>query len=91
MDREPDSRPSRSRESLLQSATRVIVLGSTLLFVVLALAISVVLVVYTAWRQDLSRGVFALLFAVLNAQIAVNWLLWKEDGEPPGDDPWDPR
>lgn len=91
MDREPDSRPSRSRESLLQSATRVIVLGSTLLFVVLALAISVVLVVYTAWRHDLSRGVFALLFAVLSAQIAVNWLLWKEDDDPPRDDPWDPR
>ncbi len=89
MDREGEPRPARTR--VFRRAARALVLGSTFLFVVSALAVSVVLVVYTAWRQDLGRGVFALLFAVLSAQIAVNWLLWKEDGEPPGDDPWDPR
>jgi hypothetical protein len=57
----------------------VIVLGTTLLFVIAALAISSTLVVYTAWLHDLRNGLFALLFAVLSAQIALNWLLWKDD------------
>lgn len=54
-------------------------LGFTLLFVMAALAVSVTLVIYTAWVHDLGRGVFALFFAVLSAQMALNWLLWKED------------
>ena len=60
-------------------ALRVVVLGTTLLFVIAALAISSTLVVYTAWLHDLRNGLFALLFAVLSAQIALNWLLWKDD------------
>jgi uncharacterized integral membrane protein len=60
-------------------AFRTLILGITLLFVVAALAVSSALVVYTAWIHDLRNGLFALLFAVLSAQIALNWLLWKDD------------
>jgi hypothetical protein len=49
--------------------------------VVAALAISSALVVYTAYRHDLQNGVFALLLAVLSAQIAVNWFVWKDEEE----------
>ena len=60
---------------------RISVLGVTLLFVLAALSISCALVVYTAWRHHLREGAFALLFAVLSAQIAMNWLLWRDDEE----------
>jgi hypothetical protein len=63
----------------VRRALRLFVLGVTLLFVVVALAISSALVVYTAWIHDLRNGLFALLFAILSAQIALNWLLWKYD------------
>ena len=65
----------------LRRVARGIVLGITFLFVLAALLVSVFLLVYTAWHHDLNRGMFALLFAVLSAQIALNWLLWKEDEE----------
>ena len=58
---------------------RALLLGITLLFVVAALTVSSILVVYTAWLHDLRNGLFALLFAVLSAQIALSWLLWKDD------------
>lgn len=67
--------------SYLRRAARKVILGITLLFVITALLVSVFLLVYTAWLQDLSRGFFALIFAVLSAQTALNWLLWKEDKE----------
>ncbi len=71
---------SRSRaDDILRRAFRALVLGVTLLFVVAALAVSSALVVYTAWIHDLRNGLFALLFAILSAQIALNWLLWKDD------------
>ncbi|MDP8950529.1 MAG: hypothetical protein M3N00_09900 [Actinomycetota bacterium] len=71
---------SRSRaDDILRRAFRALVLGVTLLFVVAALAVSSALVVYTAWFHDLRNGLFALLFAILSAQIALNWLLWKDD------------
>ncbi len=66
-------------DGTLRRALRAFVLGITLLFVVAALAISSALVVYTAWIHDLRNGLFALLFAILSAQIALNWLLWKDD------------
>ena len=69
------------RDGLIKRALRAAVLGITLLFVVSALTVSCALVVYTAWRHDFSHGLFALLFAVLSAQIALNWFLWKEDEE----------
>ena len=69
------------RDGLIKRALRAVVLGITLLFVVSALTVSCALVVYTAWRHDFSHGLFALLFAVLSAQIALNWFLWKEDEE----------
>ena len=73
---------SRDRqEGILKRALRALVLGVTLLFVVSALAVSCALVVYTAWRHEFSHGLFALLFAVLSAQIALNWVLWKDDEE----------
>ena len=75
---------SRDRqEGILRKALRAVVLGITLLFVVSALAVSCALVVYTAWRHEFSHGLFALLFAVLSAQIALNWFLWKDDEEYP--------
>ena len=69
------------RNGVVRRALRATILGITLLFVVAALTISCALVVYTAWRHDLRHGLFALLFAVLSAQIAMNWFLWKEDEE----------
>ena len=69
------------RDGLIKRALRAMVLGVTLLFVVSALTVSCALVVYTAWRHDFSHGLFALLFAVLSAQIALNWFLWKDDEE----------
>ncbi|MDP8902082.1 MAG: hypothetical protein M3N33_13275 [Actinomycetota bacterium] len=75
----PRDRPRR--DSPVRRALRVAVLGVTLLFVVAALAISCALVVYTAYRHDLQNGAFALLLAVLSAQIAINWFLWKDEEE----------
>ncbi len=69
------------REGAFRRVLRVGILGVTLLFVVAALAISCALVVYTAYRHDLQNGVFALLLAVLSAQIAINWVLWKDEEE----------
>ena len=69
------------RDGPIRRAFRVAVLGVPLLFVVAALAISCALVVYTAYRHDLQNGVFALLLAVLSAQIAINWFLWKDEEE----------
>ena len=65
-------------DGAFRRAFRVLVLGITLLFVLAALAISSALVVYTAWIHDLRNGLFALLFAILSAQIALNWLLWRD-------------
>ena len=67
----------------VRRALRAIVLWSTLLFVIAALSISSALVIYTAWLHDLRNGLFALLFAILSAQIALNWLLWKDDEDDP--------
>jgi hypothetical protein len=66
-------------DGIIRRAFRTLVLGITLLFVVAALAVSSALVVYTAWIHDLRNGLFALLFAILSAQIALNWLLWKDE------------
>jgi hypothetical protein len=68
-------------DGAVRRAFRVLVLGVTLLFVLAALAISSALVIYTAWIHDLRNGLFALLFAILSAQIALNWLLWRDDEE----------
>jgi hypothetical protein len=68
-------------DGFVRRGFRALVLGATLLFVVAALVVSSALVVYTAWLHDLRNGLFALLFAILSAQIALNWLLWKEDEE----------
>jgi hypothetical protein len=78
--RGPAARRTR-RDGPVRRTLRVAVLGVTLLFVVAALAISCALVVYTAYRHDLQNGVFALLLAVLSAQIAINWFLWKDEEE----------
>ena len=83
--------PGGRQRSLLRRTVRGAVLVVTLLFVLAALLVSILLLIYTAWSHDLSRGLFALLFAVLSAQIALNWLLWKEDEEEPGASNHDPR
>jgi uncharacterized integral membrane protein len=80
----PSTRETRRRiraDGTTRLALRVLMLGITLLFVLAALGISSALVVYTAWIHDLRNGLFALLFAILSAQIALNWLLWRDDGE----------
>jgi hypothetical protein len=77
-----DEPQSRNRpDGIVRRAFRTLVLGVTLLFVIAALAVSSALVVYTAWIHDLRNGLFALLFSILSAQIALNWLLWKDDEE----------
>ena len=76
---EPQSRVRTAGN--VRRTLRLLVLGITLLFVLAALAISSALVVYTAWIHDLRNGLFALLFAILSAQIALNWLLWRDDEE----------
>jgi len=70
-------------DGIVRRAFRTLILVITLLFVVVALAVSSALVVYTAWIHDLRNGLFALLFAILSAQIALNWLLWKDDEDDP--------
>ena len=72
--RQPDR-----RDGVVRRLLRALILGVTLLFVLAALAISCALVVYTAYRHDLRNGAFALLLAVLSAQIALNWFLWKDE------------
>ena len=69
------------RDGAARRLLRTLVLGVTLLFVLAALAISCALVIYTAYRHELRNGVFALLLAVLSAQIALNWFLWKDEEE----------
>lgn len=71
--------PAEPGVTPLRRAARGALLGVTLLFVLAALAVSVSLLIYTAWSHDFERGLFALTFSVLSAQIALNWLLWKED------------
>lgn len=73
--------PSVGRDSLTRQILRTAILTGTFLLVLAALSVSIALVVYTAWQHDLSRGAFALLFAVLSTQMALNWFLWKEDEE----------
>ena len=63
----------------VRGALRTAVLGITFLLVVAALLVSCALVVYTAWAHDLRNGLFALLFAILSSQIALNWLRWKDE------------
>ncbi len=70
-------------DSLIRRALRGAVLSITLVFVLAALLISSALVVYTAWLHQLQNGAFALLFAVLSAQIALNWILWSGDENDP--------
>lgn len=67
------------RAGFASRLARGLVLGVTLMFVLAALTVSSALVVYTAWLHHLGEGAFALLFAVLSAQIALNWLLWRDD------------
>jgi hypothetical protein len=82
--RSVDEPQRRSRaDDILRRTFRALVLGVTLLFVIAALVISSALVVYTAWIHDLRNGLFALLFAILSSQIALNWLLWKDDEDEP--------
>ena len=74
-----EPRVGSPQDGIVRRAFRTLILGITLLFVIAALAVSSALVVYTAWIHDLRNGLFALLFAILSAQIALNWLLWRDD------------
>ena len=75
------SEPEASRQGSARRIARGIVFCFTLLFVVAALVISTALVIYTAYLHDPKNGVFALIFAILSAQVALNWLLWRGDEE----------
>jgi hypothetical protein len=70
-------------DGTVRRALRMALLGTTLFFVIAALVISSALVVYTAWLHQLGNGIFALLFAILSAQIALNWILLKDDEDDP--------
>jgi uncharacterized integral membrane protein len=60
-------------------------LALTFLFVLAAISVSAGLVVYTAWRHDLTNGLFALAFAVLSARAALSLILWHDsDQKKPG-------
>ena len=78
-----EPRVGNPQGGIVRRAFRTLILGITLLFVLAALAVSSALVVYTAWIHDLRNGLFALLFAILSAQIALNWLIWKDDEDEP--------
>ena len=78
-----EPRAGSPQGGIVRRASRTLILSITLLFVLAALAVSSALVVYTAWIHDLRNGLFALLFAILSAQIALNWLLWKDDEDEP--------
>ena len=78
-----EPRAGSPQGGIVRRASRTLILGITLLFVLAALAVSSALVVYTAWIHDLRNGLFALLFAILSAQIALNWLIWKDDEDEP--------
>jgi hypothetical protein len=73
--------PENSRNDSGRRAARGFVFGVTLFVVLAALVVSIALVVYTAYLHDLWNGGFALIFAVLSAQVALNWLLWRDDEE----------
>lgn len=78
-----ESRRAARRQTFARRAVLAAVFTTTFLLVLAALSVSIALVVYTAWYHDLTRGVFALLFAVLSTQMALNWLLWKDDEDNP--------
>ena len=61
---------------------RSVVLVLTFLFVLAAVSVSTGLVVYTAWRHNLTDGLFALAFAVLSARAALSWCLWHHGSQP---------
>jgi hypothetical protein len=56
-------------------------LVTTLLFVLAAVSVSVGLVVYTAWTNDLKNGLSAILFAALSTRAALSWVLWQDHEE----------
>jgi hypothetical protein len=51
------------------------------LFAVTAVSVSAVLVVYTARRQHLKDGLFALAFAVLSARAVFSWAIWHDSDQ----------
>lgn len=63
------------------SWARHLVLAITLTFAAAAVTVSCALVVYTAYLHDLRNGAFAIVFAVISTQIALSWLLWRDDPE----------
>ncbi|MDQ3921988.1 MAG: hypothetical protein M3248_06540, partial [Actinomycetota bacterium] len=75
--------PGETPEYPARPAAHRAVLAATLLFVLVAVAVSTGLVVYTAWLHDLKNGLFALLFAVLSVRAALSWVLWQDSAQPP--------
>lgn len=66
------------------------VFAVTFLFVLVSVSVSTGLVIYTAWLHNLRDGLFALLFAVLSARLALSWCLWRhscQQGRKPADEP----
>ena len=80
----PDSRqklPGCATRHTPQGSGRKIMLALTFLFVLAAISVSAGLVVYTAWRHDLTNGLFALAFAVLSSKAALSWILWHDSDQ----------
>ena len=73
---------SDRRDATLRSAGQKTTLALTFLFVLVAVAVSAGLVVYTAWRHDLEDGLFALAFSVLNTRAVLSWFLWRGSYQP---------
>lgn len=60
-------RPGRSQLALVL----------TLICVLAAVAVSSLLLVYTAWRHELWNGLFAIVFAVLSSKAGLLWFGWR--------------
>jgi hypothetical protein len=65
------------RDATPRSAGQKATLFLTFLFVLVAVAVSAGLVIYTAWRHDLQDGLFALAFAIMSTRAVLSWFLWR--------------
>ena len=65
------------RDAAPRSTGQKATLSLAFLFVLVAVAVSAGLVVYTAWRHDLEDGLFALAFSILSTRAVLSWFLWR--------------
>jgi hypothetical protein len=70
------------RDAAPRSAGQKATLSLAFLCVIIAVAVSAGLVVYTAWRHDLEDGLFGLAFSVLSTRAVLSWFLWRGSYQP---------